>query len=155
MSNIISDIRAFYSYYHTVGKIAPDNRKELVFETAPCKRIDFLCASLEALGLVIQNVALAILAGVANIATLGLISQFRTSLCKNAYGAVVHAGTVPVSLTGVLFPQIINQSFLKITSYTSRCNANTLGKMGALFGNNMGAIFGNNSVTFRFRRPLA
>lgn len=118
MTGLISEIKSFYTFYHTCTEIKPENTKEYVITTSLCNRADFMRATLDALTFLICNVALTIFSALAVVATLGLIPKCRMSLCKNGYDAIVHAASIPISLLGIISPQTINQSFLEITPHT-------------------------------------
>jgi len=117
MAGLISEVKDFYVFYHTSAEIKPKNTKEWVIKTSLCKRDDFMFATFDALEHLIYNIALTILSAIAVIATLGLKPSCKVSLRENAYDAIVHACSIPVSLLGIISPQTINQSFLKITPH--------------------------------------
>lgn len=120
MAGIVSEVKSFYTFYHTYAQIKPENPKEWVTKTSPCKRADFMWAILDALDFLIYNVALTIFSAIGVIATLGLKPSCKVSLRKNGYDAIVHACSIPVSLVGIISPQTINQRFLKIVPHEAK-----------------------------------
>ena len=116
MNGIISEIKNFYFYYHTSAEIKRVNPNEWVIKTSLCKRTDFVNAAFDGLAFLVYNVCLTVFSAIALVATVGLIRSFKASFCKNAYEAMVHAGSIPVSLAGVISPRTVNQNFLKLTA---------------------------------------
>lgn len=116
---MISKIKDFYFYYYSCIEIKPENTKEMVVKTSECKRMNFVNATADALLLLISNVALAIFSALAVIATLGRCACFKDFVYKNAYESLVHAGSIPISLIGIISPQVINQNFLELSSSES------------------------------------
>lgn len=115
MSNLSSDVKSFYSYYYITAEITKANPSEWVVRTSLCNRWDFACAACDALAFLVYNVTLTIFSAIAVIFTLGFISSFKASFCKNGYEGLVHACTIPISIVGILFPEKINQDFLNLT----------------------------------------
>lgn len=116
MNGIISNIKDFYVYYHTLAEIKRENPYEWVIKTSLCKRRDFVSAALDGLAFLVHNLALAAFSALAVVFTAGLVRRFRASFFKNAYEGVVHAGSIFVSIGGILSPQTINQDFLKLNA---------------------------------------
>jgi hypothetical protein len=147
MNGMISEIKDFYIYYHTSAEIKPENTKEVVIKTSLCGRMDFVNATFDALAYLVYNVALTVFSAIAFVFTLGFVPSLKASLYENAYEAMVHAGSIPVSLVGILSPQIINRDFLNLTVHESKqaMEPGTLTKILDLLG---------NGLVLRKRRPL-
>ncbi|MBY0528788.1 MAG: hypothetical protein K2P51_01210 [Rhabdochlamydiaceae bacterium] len=144
---IVSEIKDFYFFYHSCAEIKPQNTKEYLIKTSLCGRMDFVAAAFDAHAYLIYNVALTVLSATAFVFTLGFIPSFKASLYENAYDALVHAGSIPVSFLGILFPQIVNRDFLKLTAHESveTLDSGTLSKVIQLLG---------KGIVLRKRRPL-
>lgn len=112
--NFVADIKKFYTYYHTSVEIKRKNPTECVIKVALCKRSDFVKSFFDAFVLLINNLALAIFHGFAVIPSIGCISKFKAGFRKNVREGIVHAGSIPLSLIGILSPQIINKNFLNL-----------------------------------------
>lgn len=146
MKGIVSEIKDFYFYYHTSAEIKRENTKEWVIETSLCKRTDFLNAAFDAIAFLVYNVSLTVFSAIAVITTVGLIPSFKASFCTNAYEGMVHAGSIPVSLVGIIFPQTVNQNFLNLTTQQSKY----IIEPGAL--TQVAGILGG--IVVRKRRPI-
>lgn len=114
MNAILFNIKDFYFYYHTMSEIRSENPDEIIIKTSLCTRVDFISAAFDGLTFLVYNVALAALSALAVIVTAGLKRSFRASFSKNAYEGIVHAGSIFVSIVGIISPQTINQEFLKL-----------------------------------------
>lgn len=146
MSRITSEIKKFYFYYHTSAEIKRENTAEWMIKTSLCKRIDFVNAAFDALAFLIYNLGLTVFSAIALVATLSLIPRFKASFCKNAYEVMVHAGSIPVSLVGIISPQTVNQKFLKLTSQEIKHGIapGTLPEVAGILG----------GIVLRKRRPI-
>lgn len=51
------------------------------------------------------------------VVTVGLIPRFRDYFCKNGHKIIVYAGSIPVSIAGIISPQTINKKILNLTPY--------------------------------------
>lgn len=135
MSRIISDVKDFYFYYHTFAEIRPESTGELVTTTSLCKRTDFVSAAFDALTFLVYNVGLTVFSALALVATVGLIPYFKASFCKNAYEGMVHAGSIPISLVGIISPKTVNENFLNLPSLELKTEApDTLSQIAGLVG---------------------
>lgn len=142
MKTITSEIKDFYFYYHTRAEIS----SEKVIKTSLCTRSDFVMATFDALVFLIQDVCRAFFASIALVFTLGLNPSYRALLCYNLYEGVVHMGSIPVSLCGIISPQKVNECFLKITPIERR------GEIKEVQVKNVVDILG--TIVLRKRRPL-
>ena len=138
MNGIVSGIKNFYSYYHTSAEIKVENPTQWVIKTSFCKRTDFLKAACDGLAFLINNVCLTVLFATASVVTLGLVSSFKASCCQNAYAGLVQAGSIPVSIFGIIFPQTVNQNFLKLTPM--ECNLQISGNELPVYAVLLGGI---------------
>ena len=147
MNGIISEIKYFYCYYHTSAELKRENPSEWVIKTSLCKRTDFVNAAFDGLAFLVYNVGLTIFSAIALVTTAGLIPSFKASFCKNAYEGIVHAGSIPVSIMGIIFPQTVNQNFLKLTVLEIKKGiepGHTLTEVASILG----------GIVLRKRRPL-
>lgn len=146
MNGIISEIKDFYVYYHTSAEIKRENTSEWVIKTSLCKRTDFVNATFDALAFLVYNVGLTVFSAIALVATVGLIPSFKASFCKNVYESIVHAGSIPVSLVGIISPQTVNQNFLKLTPLELKhgVEPGTLTEVAGILG----------GMVLRKRRPI-
>ncbi len=143
---MISEIKDFYFYYHTTAEIKYNNTSEWILTTSFCKRMDFLNATFDALAFLVHSVALTVFSAVASIVTFGLATRFKACFCKNAYEALVHASSIPISLVGIIFPKVINKDFLKLTPIELKhgIEPGTLKEVAGILG----------GIIIRKRRPL-
>jgi len=145
MNGIISEIKDFYFYYHTSSEIKREDPSKCVIKTSLCNRIDFVNAACDALAFLVNNVSLTIFSAIALVATVGLIPCFKTSLYKNAYEVMVHAGSIPLSIIGIISPKIVNQKFLRLTPQEEHIKApDTLSEIAGFIG----------GIVLRKRRPI-
>lgn len=144
MNGIISEIRDFYFFYHTSAEITGGNPSGVI-KTSLCKRTDFVNAAFDALVFLVYNVGLTVFSAIAVVATVGLIPSLKACLYKNAYESMVHAGSISVSLIGIISPQTINQDFLKLTAreFQIEIKPDTKKMVGLLGG-----------IVLRQRRPV-
>lgn len=113
MNGIISEIKNFYFYYHTAGVIKKEDPNELIVKTSLCTRMDFVNAVFDGLAFLICNVATTIFSAIVVTATMGFAPKFKKYFYKNSYEAIVHAGSIPVSIIGIIHPKIVNRHFIK------------------------------------------
>jgi hypothetical protein len=114
MSGINSEIKNFYFYYHTAAEISPEHPNEIVVKTSLCKRMDFVNAACDGLVFLVNNLGRAAISAIALAFTLGFHPSFKASLYSHAYEGLVHAGTIPVSIAGIISPSKINRGFLNL-----------------------------------------
>ena len=117
-----------------------------MIKTSLCKRIDFVNAAFDALAFLVYNVGLTVFSAIALVTTVGLIPHFKASFCKNAYEGMVHLGSIPVSILGIISPKTVNQKFLKLTSQELK-HGIALGTLSEVAG-----ILGG--MVLRKRRPI-
>lgn len=147
MLSMISEIKDFYFYYTTSAELKPENPTEWIIKTSLCTRSDFMHASLDGAAFLVRNIGIVALSGIAVVATAGLNPRLKASLRSNAYEAVVHAGSIPISIAGLISPDAVNRDFLKTIEHEEkkRVEGNaTFPKIAVLAG----------GIVMRKRRPI-
>jgi hypothetical protein len=119
MNEVVSGIKNFYSYYTISATILQKTPDICTLNYTPCSRLSFASSALDALAFLIVNVAETAFYALAVTFTLGSKSEFKQSLLHTVRQAVVHACSIPVSITGIVCPHTINTKFLDIHSNCS------------------------------------
>jgi hypothetical protein len=88
--------------------------REVIKKIAPLSRLNFCAGIGIAVSFLVEKVALSIFFSAGTLTTCGLHQGFRTSLFTTSEEALVYGLAIPVGLTGALFPQTVNQTFLGI-----------------------------------------
>lgn len=118
--SICIEICSFYRNHiapqEIAGQKSTNNSCYFVKKTSPISRLEFFGGAFFSLLYLVQKVAQSIFFLVGSILTLGLHEGTRKYFLKNAREGLVYTGAVALGLSGILFPQTINQEILEIPS---------------------------------------